>query len=81
MTVNKDPNVMLTRIRSALVALEEGDPATTSPAMRDLIENIKALDNHLSWGGTAPADWNVAFPAHAPPAGQIHPVHDIIRRM
>ena len=79
--MSKDPNVLLTRIRSDLVALSQavqpGGPAQTSstaPAcsaapLTELITTLKELDRHLSSGGNPPSDWEVAFPSRSQPGG------------
>jgi hypothetical protein len=90
--LRKNPNSILRRIRSSVVTLSQRSPAATPPAVQDLIQAIKDLDNHLSWGGTPPDDWSGASLAasttqtsptqvsttrpHEP-----DPVEDIIRRM
>ena len=93
----KNPNAILRNIRSSMATLCQGSPAATPPAVHDLIQAIKDLDNHLSWGGTPPDEWRSA-PFALPPARisdtgahQVHlratpspepdPVEDIIRRM
>ncbi len=89
----KNPNAILRRIRSSVVTLSQNSPAATPPDVHDLIQAVKDLDNHLSWGGTPPDDWSgapFAAPsthvpettrAHPAPAHEIDPVEDIIRRM
>lgn len=83
----KNPNAMLRRIRSSVATLSQSGPAATPPAVHDLIQAIKDLDNHLSWGGTAPDEWSGAqFHPPAPHASmarphEVDPVEDIIRRM
>lgn len=52
----KNPNAILRRIRSSVVTLSQNSPAATPPDVHDLIQAVKDLDNHLSWGGTPPDD-------------------------
>jgi hypothetical protein len=89
----KNPNAILRRIRSSVVTLGQNSPAATPPDVHELIQAVKDLDNHLSWGGAPPDDWSGApFPASAlqvherpqarpVPAHDIDPMEDIIRRM
>jgi hypothetical protein len=89
----KNPNAILRRIRSSVMTLSQNSPAATPPDVHDLIQAVKDLDNHLSWGGTPPDDWSGApFAAsteqvqettrvHPAPAQEIDPVEAIIRRM
>jgi hypothetical protein len=56
----KNPNAILHRIRSSVATLSQNSPAATPPAVRDLIQAITDLDNHLSWGGTPPDEWGGA---------------------
>ena len=48
----KNPNAILRSIRSSMATLCQGSPAATPPAVHDLIQAIKDLDNHLSWAWT-----------------------------
>ncbi|MFZ0119818.1 MAG: hypothetical protein WAN20_04500 [Pseudonocardiaceae bacterium] len=93
----KNPNAILRSIRSSMATLCQGSPAATPPPVHDLIQAIKDLDNHLSWGGVPPDDWHSAPFALAPArvvdtrihpvqlreavASEPDPVEDIIRRM
>lgn len=78
----KNPNVMLGRIRSSVVALSRCSPAVLPPVVHDLIYAVKELDDHLSWGGPPPEDWRGdAFRAVPTPAHEADPVEMIIRRM
>jgi hypothetical protein len=47
----KNPNAILRRIRSSVVTLGQNSPAATPPDVHELIQAVKDLDNHLSWGG------------------------------
>lgn len=80
-----------------MAALGQGSPAATPPQVHDLIQAIKDLDNHLSWGGALPDEWGGASfagstarmhevrrhqaPTRATQASEPDPVQDIIRRM
>ena len=79
----KNPNMMLHHIRSCASTLSRGSPATIPPALQDLLQTLRDLDNHLSWGGTAPDDWcgAVTRATTAEKTDLFHPVEDIIRRM
>jgi hypothetical protein len=95
--MTKNPNAILRSIRSSVATLCQGSPATTPPPVHDLIQAIKDLDNHLSWGGTPPDEWSSApfavstarihegrahvTPTRATRAPERDPVEDIIRRM
>lgn len=95
--MTKNPNAILRSIRSSVAMLSQGSPATIPPPVHDLIQAIKDLDNHLSWGGTPPEEWRGApfpGPAAGTPQGRPRqaptrpirppepdPVQDIIRRM
>jgi len=63
----KDPHAMVRRIRSSVVTLSRSGPAATPCAVCDLVQAVKDLDNHLSWGGTPPDEWRSA-PFALPPA-------------
>jgi hypothetical protein len=77
--MTKDPNVLLTRIRTDLLALSQAvqagglaqasstAPARTAATLTELITTLKELDRHLSSGGDPPSDWEVAFPARSQP--------------
>jgi hypothetical protein len=79
--MTKDPNVLLTRIRTDLVALSQAvqagglaqtsstAPARSAATLTELITTLKELDRHLSSGGNPPSDWEVAFPARSQPGG------------
>lgn len=58
--MTKSPNAILRRIRSSVATLNENSPAATPPDVHELIQAVKDLDNHLSWGGTPPDDWSGA---------------------
>lgn len=95
--ITKNPNAILRNVRSSMAALGQGSPAATPPQVHDLIQAIKDLDNHLSWGGMPPDEWRSA--PFAPPSARVldtgahnvrqretplpepDPVEDIIRRM
>lgn len=95
--MTKNPNAILRSIRSSVATLCQGSPATIPPAVHDLIQAIKDLDNHLSWGGAPPDEWGGApfagsaarmpegrrhqAPTRATRAPEPDPVQDIIRRM
>ncbi|MDQ2791355.1 MAG: hypothetical protein M3Y73_17220 [Actinomycetota bacterium] len=95
--MTKNPNAILRSIRSSMATLGQGSPAATPPPVHDLIQAIKDLDNHLSWGGIPPDEWRSAPFALPParvsdtrahqirvletPAPEPDPVEDIIRRM
>ncbi|MCA1693785.1 MAG: hypothetical protein LC749_03140 [Actinobacteria bacterium] len=56
-------------------------PAAAPPAVHDLIQAIKDLDNHLCEGGAPPDDWNRAsLRASTTRAHQFHPVENITTR-
>jgi hypothetical protein len=76
--VDKHPNTLLTKIRSALTALTRDRSVTQPDALRELIENMTTLDHHLNQGGPAPVDWGPAFPTPAPQATDDHP-NDLFR--
>ncbi|MGH3783738.1 MAG: hypothetical protein ACRDRO_24735 [Pseudonocardiaceae bacterium] len=91
--MTKNPNAILRSIRCSMATLCQGSPSATPPSVHDLIQAIKDLDNHLSWGGIPPDEWRSA-PFALPPARvsdtNVHqvrvletpdPVEDIIRRM
>ena len=59
--MDKDPNVMLTRIRSIVAKLDRDGTATASAPLRDLVEGVTDLDRCLSAGEAPPADWDDAF--------------------
>jgi hypothetical protein len=80
-----------------MAMLCQGSPTATPPPVHDLIQAIRDLDNHLSWGGIPPDEWRSAPFALPParvsdirahqvkvletPALEPDPVEDIIRRM
>lgn len=78
----KNPNAMLRRIRSSVMTLSRGGAVTAPPALQDLIQAVKDLDNHLSWGGTPPDEWaGASFHSSATRGQEPHPVEDLMRRM
>jgi hypothetical protein len=76
--VDKHPNTLLTKIRCALAALKYDRALARPDALRDLIDDMTNLDHHLSCGGPAPADWELAFATHAPQTTHDHPT-DLFR--
>ncbi|MGH3764311.1 MAG: hypothetical protein ACRDS0_27240 [Pseudonocardiaceae bacterium] len=70
----KNSNAILRRIRSSVVTLSQQSPAAIPPDVHDLIQAVKDLDSHLSWGGTLPDDWG-----GAPSAASTTQVHETAR--